>query len=288
MYYLQFLVNGIIAGSVYALFAVGLTMVYGVFRFINFAHGELIAWGAYGVLFFTLWLDWPFPSAVALSVLLTVIIGLISDRVVYQPLHRRDRIYLLIASIGLSFFLRNALVFVFGSDLISYELELIPSIELGGIFFSVIQAAMVVTALVFLGGLYVLLTRTLLGKAFRAVSDNPELAGIMGLPMKKVNRIVWILASIFAAAGGVLLAMDTSLEPHMGLVNLVKAFAAVLLGGAGNVWGALLGGLIIGVAENMSVAFLSPGYKDFMAFAVILVMLLFRPQGIFALKSGVR
>lgn len=263
-------------------------MVYGVFRFINFAHGELIAWGAYGVLFFTAWFGWPFYAAVIPALVLTVTIGLLSDKLVYQPLRRSDRITLLIASIGLSFFLRSALVFIFGSDLVSYELGLIPVIEVGGIFFTSIQAAMVVTAIVFLGGLYFLLTRTLLGKAFRAVSDNPELAGIMGLPMKRVNRTVWVLASAFAAVGGLLLAMDTSLDPHMGLINLVKAFAAVLLGGAGNVWGALLGGLFIGITENISVAFLSPGYKDFVAFAVILIMLLFRPQGLFALVGGVR
>ena len=110
----------------------------------------------------------------------------------------------------------------------------------------------------------------------------------MGLPLKKVSYAVWVLAGIFAGSGGILMALDTNLDPNMGITNLIKAFAAVLLGGAGNVWGALFGGLFIGVAENLSVAFISPGYKDFIAFAVILIMLLFRPEGIFALAKGVR
>jgi len=139
-----------------------------------------------------------------------------------------------------------------------------------------------------LGSLYFLLTRSLLGKSLRAVADNIQLASIMGINMKKVSLAVWVLASVFAGVGGILLALDTNLEPMMGLTNLIKAFAAVLLGGAGNVWGALLGGLCIGIAENMGVAFFSPGYKDFISFALIILLLLFRPGGIFGILVGVR
>jgi len=289
MYYLQFLLNGVVAGCVYALFAVGLTMTYGVFRFINFAHGELIAWGAYGVLLFTGWpFHWPLAVAIAPALLLTIGLGLCSDRLVYRPLRQADRVTLLIASIGLSFFLRSALQFVFTSDLRSYDLGLSRGFEVGGLFFTSVQLAMVVTALLFFLGLYGLLTRTLLGKSLRAVSDNHDLAGIMGLPMARVSRTVWILASLFAAVGGILIALDTNLDPYMGMLNLIKAFSAVLIGGAGNVWGALLGGLLIGVAENLSVALISPGYKDFIAFAVIVLMLLFRPYGLFAMVRGMR
>ena len=283
------MINGLIAGSVYALFAVGLTMTYGAFQFINFAHGELIAWGAYLVLFFK---GWPFHLpliwAVIPALIMTAVLGLLADRLVYHPLRRADRVTLLIASIGLSFFLRSALQFCFTSDLRSYDLGLSRGMEFGGIFVTGIQLTMVAAAVIFLGGLYLLLTRTMVGKALRAVSDNMELAGIMGLPLTRVNLTVWTLASIFAAAGGILIGLDTNLEPHMGLANLIKAFAAVLLGGAGNVWGALVGGLFIGVAENLSVAFISPGYKDFVAFAVIVLMLLFRPRGLFALARGMR
>ena len=167
MYYLQLIVNGVIAGSVYALFAVGLTMTYGVFRFINFAHGELIAWGAYGVLLFSSPpFNWPIILAVLPALVLTVVIALFSDRLVYTPLRQADRITLLIASIGLSFLFRNALIFFFGADLATYDQGLRSGLEWGGIFFTHIQLLMVITAVVFLGGLYLLLTRTLLARPF--------------------------------------------------------------------------------------------------------------------------
>jgi branched-chain amino acid transport system permease protein/neutral amino acid transport system permease protein len=289
MYFLQLAINGVIAGSMYALFAVGLTMVYGVFRFINFAHGELIALGAYAALLFASPpLSVPLIWAIVPAVACTVCAGLLQDRLVFQPLRHGSRISLLIASIGLSYLLRNAIQFGFGSDLLSYDLGLITGYEWGPIIITRMQLAMLATAVVFLSFLYWLFTRTMLGKALRAVADNMELAGIMGIPLRRVNLTVWILASAFAAAGGILLAVDTSLEPMMGVINLLKAFAAVLLGGPGNVWGALIGGVLIGLAENLSVAVLSPGYKDFIAFAVILIMLLVRPGGIFSSREGMR
>jgi branched-subunit amino acid ABC-type transport system permease component len=288
-YYAQLLLNGIIAGSIYALFAVGLTMVYGVFRFINFAHGELIAWGAYLALFFTRSpFSLPIYCATRPALAITALIGLAQDRFVFQPLRHSNRITLLIASIGLSFFLRNAIRLIWGSDLQTYGLMPTRGIEFAGLSITSAQITMMAAAILFLGILYILLTRTMLGKSLRAVADNLTLAQIMGITIKKVSVAVWVLASFFSAAGGVLLAVDTNLEPMMGLTNLLKAFAAVLLGGAGNVWGALLGGLIIGVAENISVAFISPGYKDFISFALIILMLLFRPKGIFGVLGGVR
>lgn len=285
-YYAQLLLNGVIAGSVYALFAVGLTMVYGIFRFINFAHGELIAWGAYLTLLFSQFL--PFSIAVLPALGLTMILGISQDRYVYSPLRRRSRITLLIASIGLSYLLRNALRLVWGSDLQTYGFEAVRGLSFGALNITRTQLAMVVAALLFLGFLYGLLKFTMLGKSLRAAADNMELAEIMGIDMKRVGTTVWTLSALFAGVGGVLIGLDTNLEPMMGLTNLIKSFAAVLLGGAGNVWGALLGGLFIGVAENLGVAFLSPGYKDAVSFALIVLLLLFRPAGIFGITGGVR
>lgn len=285
-YYAQLLLNGVIAGSVYALFAVGLTMVYGIFRFINFAHGELIAWGAYLTLLFSQFL--PFSIAVVPALGLTMILGISQDRYVYSPLRRRSRITLLIASIGLSYLLRNALRLVWGSDLQTYGFEAVRGLSFGALNITRTQLAMVVAALLFLGFLYGLLKFTMLGKSLRAAADNMELAEIMGIDMKRVGTTVWTLSALFAGVGGVLIGLDTNLEPMMGLTNLIKSFAAVLLGGAGNVWGALLGGLFIGVAENLGVAFFSPGYKDAVSFALIVLLLLFRPAGIFGITGGVR
>ena len=288
-YYAQLFLNGLVAGSIYALFAVSLTMVYGVFRFINFAQGELIAWGAYSTLLFT---RPPFALPVYIAALpalaVTALIGLAQDRLVFHKLRHGNRITLLIASIGLSYLLRNAIRLIWGSDLQTYGLPPLRGIAFGGLSVTATQLAMIFSAVFFLGILYGILTRTRLGKSLRAVADNMTLAEIMGIGLKKVSVSVWLLASVFAAVGGILLGVDTNLEPLMGLTNLIKAFAAVLLGGAGNVWGALLGGLFIGVAENIGVAFISPGYKDFIAFAVIVLMLLFRPRGIFGILGGVR
>ncbi len=288
-YYLQLILNGIIAGSIYALFAVGLTMVYGVFRFINFAHGELIALGAYLALLFTQTLfSMPIYYAVLPALALTIAIGLAQERYVYRPLRHGSRISLLIASIGLSYLLRNAIRIIWGSDLMTYGLKPTRGLAFAGLSITGTQISMMAAAVLFLGGLYFLFTRTMLGKSLRAVADNMELAVIMGINMKRVSLTVWSLASVFAGVGGILLALDTSLEPLMGLTNMIKAFAAMLLGGAGNVWGALLGGLFIGIAENVGVAFVSPGYKDFISFAIIILVLLFRPKGLFGILGGVR
>ena len=289
IYYLQLILNGIIAGSIYALFAVGLTMVYGVFRFINFAHGELIAWGAYLALLFTQTLfSLPIYYAVLPALALTIAIGMAQERYVYRPLRHGNRISLLIASIGLSYLLRNAIRIIWGSDLMTYGLKPTRGLVFAGLSITGTQISMMAAAVLFLGGLYFLFTRTMLGKSLRAVADNMELAAIMGINMKRVSLAVWSLASVFAGVGGILLALDTSLEPLMGLTNMIKAFAAMLLGGARNVWGALLGGLFIGIAENLGVAFVSPGYKDFISFAIIILVLLFRPKGLFGVLGGVR
>lgn len=288
-YYAQLVLNGVIAGSIYALFAVGLSMVYGVFRFINFAHGELIAWGAYlAFLFMHPPISLPIYCAALPALAITVAIGLAQDRYVYRPLRHSSRITLLISSIGLSYLLRNAIRFIWGSDLMTYGLKPTRGMTFAGLSITMNQMLMIAAAVLFLGALYLLLTRTMLGKCLRAAADNMELADIMGIDMKKVGLTVWVLASVFSGVGGILLGMDTNLEPMMGLTNLIKAFAAVLLGGAGNVWGAFLGGLFIGIAENLGVAFFSPGYKDFISFALIILVLLFRPRGIFGILGGVR
>lgn len=285
-YYLQLMTNGVIAGAVYALFAVGLTLVYGVFRFINFAHGELIAWGAYLTLAFSALI--PFGMAVFPALTITVLMALAQERYVYAPLRKRSGITLLIASIGLSYLLRNLLRLLWGSDLQSFGFEAAMGLTFLGVTVSWTQLAMFIAAFLFLAFIWALLKFTMLGKALRAAADSIELAEIMGVDMNRVGAAVWIISAVFAAAGGILIAIDTNLEPMMGMANLLKAFAAVLLGGPGNVWGALLGGLLLGTAENVGVAFFSPGYKDAVSFAVIIIILLLRPGGIFAIMKGMR
>jgi len=283
--FLQSLVNGIIAGSIYSLFAVGLTLIYGVFNFINFAHGELIMLGAY---FFYLFINPPFsfiiPFALILSLFFTSIAGLMINRFVYQPLKNSSHLTLLISTLGLSIFLRNFAQFIWGAQIRDYHFELKRGFLIGGISITTIQIVIILTSIIIIFLLYFLFSHTIIGKSMRAMSDSQVLSRIVGLNVKKITIYVWITASSLAAIGGILLGADTNLQPGMGLINLIKAFAATLLGGVGNIWGALWGGFIIGVAENLGIWVISPGYKDGIAFAIILVMLLFRAKTIF-LKS---
>lgn len=277
-YLLQSLLNGLLAGSIYALFAMGLTLVYGVLNFVNFAHGELIMWGAYLLYFF---MERPFGLPLVLALLpalfFTILLGLGMDRFVFKPLRQANRLTLLIAALGLSFLLRNGAQFFWGAELRTYGFEIKRGWRLLGMSLTPTQIAILLTTMVCVVAVYLLFHRSQLGKSMRAVSDNLELARVTGLNTKRAIQAAWVVSSALACIGGILLALDTNLQPGMGLINLVKAFAATLLGGVGNLWGALLGGIAIGLAENLGVLVISPGYKDAIAFAIMVVLLLVRP-----------
>jgi len=277
-YLLQSLLNGLLAGSIYALFAMGLTLVYGVLNFVNFAHGELIMWGAYLLYLF---MERPFGLPLVLALLpalfFTVLLGLGMDRFVFKPLRQANRLTLLIAALGLSFLLRNGAQFFWGAELRTYGFEIKRGWRLLGMSLTPTQIAILLTTMVCVVAVYLLFHRSQLGKSMRAVSDNLELARVTGLNTKRAIQAAWVVSSALACIGGILLALDTNLQPGMGLINLVKAFAATLLGGVGNLWGALLGGIAIGLAENLGVLVISPGYKDAIAFAIMVVLLLVRP-----------
>ncbi|MCX8118608.1 MAG: branched-chain amino acid ABC transporter permease [Desulfobacterota bacterium] len=278
-YLFQSLFNGLLAGCIYALFAMGLTMVYRVLNFVNFAHGELIMWGAY---FLYLFMGSPFyfPLYVALLPALgsTMLLGLGMDRVAFQPLRQANRLTLLIAALGLSFFLRNGAQLFWGAELRTYGFEIQRGWKIFHIRITANQMAIILTTLACILMVYLLLYRSKIGKSMRAVSDNLELARVTGIDVKKTIQFTWIISSALACVGGILLALDTNLQPGMGMINLVKAFAAILLGGVGKVWGALWGGIFIGLAENLGVLFISTGYKDSIAFGIMVLLLLLKPS----------
>ena len=283
---LQSILNGILAGCIYALFAMGLTLIYGVLNFVNFAHGELIMWGAYFLyLLIERPIGLPLPLALAPALFLTACLGLGMDRYVFKPLRTANRLTLLIAALGLSFLLRNGAQFFWGAELRTYGFEIKRGFGILGISITLNQIAIIITSMICIVLLYLLFHRSRLGKAMRAVSDNLELARVVGIDSKRAIRFTWIIASALAGVGGILIGIDTNLQPGMGLINLVKAFAATLLGGVGNLWGALLGGIIIGLAENLGVLIISPGYKDAIAFGIMVLMLLVRPSVIFGTQD---
>lgn len=277
-YYLQTVLNGILAGCIYALFAMGLTLIYGVLNFVNFAHGELIMWGAY-FLFLAMAepIALPLYAAVPLALGMTALLGTAMDFAVFRPLRRANRLTLLIAAIGLSFFLRNAAQLFWGAQVRTYGFEIRQGYRWLGVSLTPQQLAIIVISCLCIGGVYLLFFKSRMGKSMRALADNLDLARISGIRTQKVILSAWIISSLLAGVGGILLALDTNLNPEMGVVNLIKAFAATLIGGVGNLWGALIGGLIIGLAENIAVLYISPGYKDAVAFIIMVIILLARP-----------
>jgi branched-subunit amino acid ABC-type transport system permease component len=278
-YLFQSILNGILAGCIYALFAMGLTLIYGVLNFINFAHGEIIMWSAY-FLFLLMGKPFHLPLAIALapSLFLAALLGMGMDRVVFKPLRQANRLTLLIAALGLSFFLRNGAQLIWGAEIRTYGFEIKRGLRFLEISLTINQVAIILTSLLCVLLVSLLFYRSRLGKSMRAVSDNLELARVVGIDSTRAIMTAWVMASVLAGAGGILLALDTNLHPEMGLINLVKAFAATLLGGVGNLWGALLGGLVIGLAENLGVLVISTGYKDAIAFGIMVLMLLIRPS----------
>ncbi len=283
---LQTILNGILAGCIYSLFAMGLTLIYGVLNFVNFAHGELIMWGAY-FLYFLMQrpLNLPLPFALLPALFLTVLLGLGSDRLIFKPLRKANRLTLLITSLGLSFLLRNGAQLFWGAEIRTYGLEIKKGMKFLGMSITSNQVAIMVVSILCIFLLYLFFYKSRMGKSMRAISDDLELARVMGIPSDRTIQWTWVIASSLAGLGGVLLALDTNLHPGMGLINLVKAFAATLLGGVGNLWGALFGGMVIGLAENISIWILSPGYKDAIAFGIMVVMLLSRSSAVFSSKE---
>ncbi len=281
----QLLVNGLIAGGTYALAAIGYSMVYGVLKFINFAHGSVAMVGAY--IAFALAAKGKLPLAVAffLSMILTALVGVLAERVAYRPLRKAPKLSSLTTAIALSFVLDAAVLIVMGADIRSFNLTGMKSYQIGPVYITPIQGLIIATSLVFMAALYLLLTHTKLGKAIRAVADGGSLAEISGINSNLVISAVFAIGSALAAASGALIGMDTNLQPTMGFIITVKAFAAVVLGGLGNLYGAIAGAFLIGIAENLGVWYIPPVWKDSIAYGILILALFFRPAGIFGKKE---
>jgi branched-chain amino acid transport system permease protein len=282
----QLLVNGLIAGGTYALAAIGYSMVYGALKFINFAHGSVAMVGAYiAFVLVASGLHMPLALAFFVSMLLTGLLGVIVERVAYRPLRNAPKLSSLTTAIALSFVLDASVMVVMGADIRSFNLTGLKSYKIGPVYITPIQGIIIITSLVFMAGLYLLLTYTKLGKAIRAVADGVSLAEISGINSNLIISAVFAIGSALAAASGALIGMDTNLQPTMGFIITVKAFAAVVLGGLGNVYGAIVGAFLIGIAENLGVWYIPPVWKDSIAYGILILALFFRPTGIFGKKE---
>jgi len=287
--FLQQLVNGVAWGSIYSLIALGYTMVYGVLRLINFAHGDVYMVGAYAGLFSALWLRAGTEPSLgkALLVLLfamavCALLGVVIERAAYRPVRRHPRLTSLITAIGVSLLLENLGIVVFGARPRAFP-EIVRSqrLELGSIVIGSHQFLVLGVALILMLLLQLIVHRTRIGKAMRAVSFNADAARLMGIPTDSVIAFTFALGSALAAAAGVLVGLYLPrVDPLMGLIPGLKAFVAAVLGGIGNIPGAMVGGLVMGIAETMVVAYLAPTYRDAIAFALLILILLFRPTGL--------
>jgi branched-chain amino acid transport system permease protein len=297
--FLQQLVNGIVLGSIYALVALGYTMVYGILGLINFAHGEVVMIGALVALSVIqlligsgIALPGPLIAALGLLIAMPVCMGLgyIIERVAYRPLRAAPRLAALITAIGVSILLQNAAMIVWGRQYHAFPALLpVAPHTLGGATVDDLQIFIVLLAAAIMAGLLALVHRTRLGRAMRATSQNPEVAGLMGVNVNTVISITFVIGSALAAVAGIMVAAYYGIAHYfMGFMLGLKAFTAAVLGGIGNLAGAMLGGLLLGVIESLGAGYIGPltggflgsHYQDVFAFVVLILVLVFRPSGL--------
>ncbi len=282
------LVYGIVLGSIIALSAIGLSLTYGILNFANFAHGDVLTLGAYTAFLLKVGLGLPLLWALVGAMAATALISVLLDKAVYQKLRTRGPVTLLIASVGVALILRNAIVVGWGAGNQYINQGIQFPYRVGGLLIKPDHLVIIGVAFTLGLGIHVFLRYTKLGKAMRAMADNAELARVTGIDTRRVIAWTWIIGSAAAAAAGVLMGLDTQLSPEMGWTMLLSIFAAVILGGIGSPYGAMAGGMIIGITQELSTAFIATAYKPVVAFVIMLLILLMRPAGIFNTQKAVR
>ena len=280
--FLQLTIYGIVAGSIFSLGAIGLSLVYGILRFPHFAHGDLITLGAYFTLIPVSILGAPPELSFVFGVAATILVAVAVDQILYRQLRKVAPVILLIASVGVALILRSAVQLIWGPGNQYYSQGIEMPWRVSGVNVKPDHLLIVGGAVVLVVLLHLFLQKTKTGKAMRAMSDNADLAQVTGIEVNKVIIWTWVIGGGMAAAAGIFLAIDTRLHPVMGWRILLPVFAAAILGGIGRPYGAIVGGLIIGLAQEYSTVFLSPPYKPAVAFALMVIMLIFKPTGLFA------
>jgi neutral amino acid transport system permease protein len=279
----QLIFNGLAIGSVIALAAVGLTLTYGILRLSNFAHGDFMTLGAY-----LSWLANTSGVNISIAILIgaagTVIAMFLSELLLWKPMRdrRASPTTLIIISIGLALFLRNGILFIWGGSNQRYDLPVLPAVPIGGIRVAFDRLLVIGLSIVAIAVLHFLLQNTKIGKAMRAVADNIDLARVSGINVERVVLWTWVINGVLTALGGVMFGLITGgVRPNMGWFLILPMFASVILGGIGNPYGAIAGGLAIGIAQELSVPWLGADYKLGVALLIMIVILLVRPQGLF-------
>jgi len=287
-------INGVTLGGVYALVAVGYTLVYGIMMMINFAHGDIFMFGAYGAFFAfsalatsgELKLPWvlAFLASLLIAMAVSAGVGLITERAAYRPLRNAPRLTLLISAIGASIFLQNVMMLITSGRIKYYPNHALVkgSIPLpGGVAMEKIGILIIALSIAMMMGLYMIIQKTKIGKAIRAVAEDRDTASLMGINVNQIIVTTFLLGSSMAGAGGIMVGLrDTQINHMMGFLPGMKAFTAAVLGGIGNIPGAMLGGYFLGVAEALGAQFMPAEYKDVIAFTLLVFILIFRPTGL--------
>lgn len=288
MHTMQFILNGIIAGSMYSLVAVGFALIYQTGRFFHFAHGVVYATGAYLAYTLVISLDINPVASFFLAAALAGVVGVGIDRFVYKPFRKQKapNLVFLIASFGIFIFIQNLLQLIYGAQILTMRTGSVKEGHhfLGAVITNIQILILVVSAALCLG-LWLFVKRTKLGKAMRAVADDRIAASVVGINPERIILAAFAIGSALAGAAGILISLETNIKPTMGMNAILKGIIASIIGGIGSIPGAMFGGLFLGIAENLGIWKISAGWKDCIAFVILIVFLLFRPGGIMGVKS---
>lgn len=287
--FMQHLVNGTSLGSLYALIAIGYTMVYGILRLINFAHGDIFMLGVYITYYGITYTPIPWWLVFILSAVITGVFGLVLEKLAYKPLRSAPRITIMISAIGASFLLQNLGVLVFGGRPKAFPIPdvLSKTLVVGGVSVAIVSVVIPIITILLLIGLTFIIQKTKTGMAMRALSKDYEAASLMGIDINRVISFTFFIGSFLAAVGGILWGTKyPQLMPLMGVMPGLKCFIAAVIGGIGNITGAVVGGFILGLGEIMLIAFLPTltGYRDAFSFILLIVILLVKPTGLMGEK----
>lgn len=293
MEFLQQVINGLALGSVYALIAIGYTMVYGIIGLINFAHGDIYMMGAFFGFFAATIFKLPFIPTLLVGMIGAGILGILIEKIAYKPLRNSPKLSLLITAIGMSLLLENGsrLNFIFGPDYRTYPSKLLPEkmIQIGALRLNSLHLLIILISILLAVILQIIVFKTKVGKAMRATSFDKDAAALMGININNIISVTFAIGSALAGAAGVLVGILYSrIDPYMGIMPGLKAFVAAVLGGIGIIPGAVLGGIIMGIAETFTKVYISSKLSDAIAFTILIIILLIKPSGILGKKVNVK
>ena len=288
MSFLSYLINGISLGSVYAIIALGYTMVYGIARMLNFAHGDIIMVGGFTVFTIVTTMGGSPVVGILASVVVCTVLGVTIERVAYRPLRDASPLAVLITAIGVSYLLQNVALLIFGSNARQFTSVItVPALKLAGgkLSISSVTIVTILSCIVIMAALMTFINKTKMGQAMLAVSEDRGAATLMGINVNRTISVTFAIGSALAAVAGVLLcSVYPSLSPYTGSMPGIKAFVAAVFGGIGSIPGAFIGGILLGIIENLAKAYISSQLSDAIVFSVLIIVLLVRPTGILGKK----